>query len=229
VSESPGHDIETVAPAAFEAQMAWLAANGLSGVSVSELLSLATVRPRRCVALSFDDGYRDNAEVVGPVLQRYGFRATIYVATAGIGGVSFWNRREYIGHRSMLGTGDIVSLARQGIEFGSHGHAHLDMTQLDEQEIDLELQRSHEALAAILGKRVRGFACPFGRWNARLRERVIGAGFHHMVLGGRFSLNSAVCDPYGLARITIARGDSLREFAKKATGAYRWLAFRDRA
>jgi peptidoglycan/xylan/chitin deacetylase (PgdA/CDA1 family) len=47
--------------------------------------------PPRSVAISFDDGYRDNAEIALPVLQEYGLSATFYVATGFLGAGRMWN------------------------------------------------------------------------------------------------------------------------------------------
>lgn len=42
------------------------------------------------VALTFDDGYRDNATVAAPVLAAAGLPATYFVTTARLGGQRFW-------------------------------------------------------------------------------------------------------------------------------------------
>src|SRR5918912_4632610 len=42
----------------------------------------------RTIGLSFDDGFRDVADVALPVLSEYGFRATIFVPTGVIDGTA---------------------------------------------------------------------------------------------------------------------------------------------
>ena len=44
--------------------------------------------PRHAVALTFDDGYRNNVEVVAPILESFGFPATFFVTTGFIDGAS---------------------------------------------------------------------------------------------------------------------------------------------
>lgn len=69
---------------AFAGQMALLA-RCFSPVTLDEVLRFLAGRgslPRRAVAVTFDDGFRDNCEVAAPILARYGIRATFYV-TAG--------------------------------------------------------------------------------------------------------------------------------------------------
>ena len=41
--------------------------------------------PRRAVAITFDDGFRDNCESAAPILARFGLRAAFYVTTGCVG------------------------------------------------------------------------------------------------------------------------------------------------
>ncbi len=67
----------------FEAQMQWLAGSGLDVVALDEgVEALLAGRLRKpSVAITFDDGFRNNVEVALPVLLRHGFPATIYLST----------------------------------------------------------------------------------------------------------------------------------------------------
>jgi peptidoglycan/xylan/chitin deacetylase (PgdA/CDA1 family) len=67
-------------------------------MSLQELVARA-VRgevPERAVAVTFDDGYRDNYEYAFPILQKYRLPATIFVATGAIGnGTLIWHDRVF--------------------------------------------------------------------------------------------------------------------------------------
>ena len=52
---------------------------------------VAGTLPWRSVAISFDDGYRDNYEVAMPLLRRYRVPATFFVATGYTGGKTMFN------------------------------------------------------------------------------------------------------------------------------------------
>jgi peptidoglycan/xylan/chitin deacetylase (PgdA/CDA1 family)/glycosyltransferase involved in cell wall biosynthesis len=46
--------------------------------------------PENAVAITFDDGYRDNYTVALPLLEKYGAPATVFVVTSAIDGKPFW-------------------------------------------------------------------------------------------------------------------------------------------
>src|SRR5581483_9499448 len=47
--------------------------------------------PARALAVTFDDGYADNAVAALPILARYGVPATFFIATDFVGGGRMWN------------------------------------------------------------------------------------------------------------------------------------------
>lgn len=65
----------------FAAQLELLGAVGLAPVTASEGVRwLSSARGGRRVAMTFDDGYRDNVTRALPMLERHGARATFYLA-----------------------------------------------------------------------------------------------------------------------------------------------------
>jgi peptidoglycan/xylan/chitin deacetylase (PgdA/CDA1 family) len=80
-------------PEIFEQQMQFLK-SCYRVLSLQELVE-RTMRgevPQRAVAITFDDGYRDNYDYAFPILKKYQFPATIFVATGAIGaGNRIWH------------------------------------------------------------------------------------------------------------------------------------------
>jgi len=80
---------------AFRTQMRMLAEN-FRVLPLDELVLRAERDdlPERAVAVTFDDGYRDNYEHACPILRGFGLPATIFVATGAVDGrVALWHDR----------------------------------------------------------------------------------------------------------------------------------------
>src|SRR5258708_27258544 len=78
-----------VSRAVFRRQMAWLAASPVRVVPVAALL--ADGRGGDAVALTFDDGYRNLAAEVAPLLAEHGFPWTVFVVSDHVGGANAWS------------------------------------------------------------------------------------------------------------------------------------------
>lgn len=67
--------------AAFDRQMEMIASEfaPVTMDDVHRFLSGGSPLPRRAVAVTFDDGFRDNYEIAAPILAKHGVSATIYV------------------------------------------------------------------------------------------------------------------------------------------------------
>jgi peptidoglycan/xylan/chitin deacetylase (PgdA/CDA1 family) len=76
-----------VSPAVFETHIAFLSRNYriISLADIAAWISGTTSLPRQAVAITFDDGYRDNYRYAYPILKKYGATATFYVVTDAIG------------------------------------------------------------------------------------------------------------------------------------------------
>ena len=81
-----------ISPELFEMQMSFLARKYVV-FTLDELLKRweDCDLPRNSVAITFDDGYLDNAQVAFPILARYGLPATFFVTSDPVLGKSaFW-------------------------------------------------------------------------------------------------------------------------------------------
>ncbi|WP_079125548.1 polysaccharide deacetylase family protein [Streptomyces lushanensis] len=166
----------TVSPARLERQLRWLSRRGLTGVGMERLLrARAKGRGAGLVGLTFDDGYADFLERAVPLLRRYGFTATVFVLPGRLGGTNEWDS---LGPRKPLLTADgIREAAEAGMEIGSHGLRHTDLTRADDELLAAETARSRELLRALTGAEVTGFCYPYGTVDARAVDAVRAAGY----------------------------------------------------
>ncbi len=78
----------------FIDQMYYLKKNGYRTISLTELVnnkrSISQTNPEGSVAITFDDGFKNNYEYAFPILKDFGFTATFFLATDYIGGQAGW-------------------------------------------------------------------------------------------------------------------------------------------
>jgi peptidoglycan/xylan/chitin deacetylase (PgdA/CDA1 family) len=216
-----------VHPERFEAQLDWLKRYGFRSVGLDTWRRSVEKDfgelPGRAVCLTFDDGYEDFAEVAWPLLQSYGFGATVFLVSDLVGQKSVWNAA-YGPPAPLMGWDTVQAIAREsralrqlgreGVVFGSHTATHLDLTRVGPERLVDELRRSKVELEGRLGAEMTAFAYPFGYLDGLTRNAVEASGYQLAVTScdGRARYGS---DLFLLPRITVAGGDDLLAFARK--------------
>lgn len=202
-----------VSPEHFERQVRYLARRGWRFVTVSQLLDSAP--EPKTVALTFDDGYRDNLTAAAPILEHYGACATVYVIANRTEPLSGGGYADGSPFAPLLTDAELKALAATNVfEIGSHTVSHLDLTSSDEAIAIEELIKSRESLQRIIGAPVRGFAYPYGAFADQLIPAVQRAGYDHAVRGGA-PTGDLVSDHYRLGRIRISGRDNFLNFLIK--------------
>ncbi|MGW0864575.1 polysaccharide deacetylase family protein [Streptomyces koelreuteriae] len=193
----------TVTPERLDRQLAWLRRRGLRGVSVAELLAArARGEARGLVGLTFDDGYADFVTEALPLLRRYDCRATLFVLPGRLGGDNAWDP---LGPRKPLLTADgIRHAAAEGVEIGSHGLTHVDLTRADNLTLRAEVGQSRALLTELTGAWVDGFCYPYGTVDARAVEAVREAGYTYACAIDPGPLTG----PHALPRVHVGQNDT---------------------
>ncbi|MEW1864535.1 polysaccharide deacetylase family protein [Streptomyces sp. NPDC088194] len=168
----------TVTPERLAGQLLWLRRRGLTGVGMRQLLAArARGRAGRLVGLTFDDGYADFLTDAVPLLRAHGHTATVFVLPGRLGGTNAWDPD---GPRKPLLTADGIRAAHTaGMEIGSHGLLHRDLTALDDADLDLELTESRSLLTDITGTAPAGFCHPYGAVDPRTALATRRAGYDY--------------------------------------------------
>lgn len=210
-SRSPQLEIDA---ALFDRQMRLLRRLGYRSVPLRSLLQPREDAERRgrSVVITFDDGTSDFWTEAKPTLERYGFRATLFVVTGFVGTESGWDRDVGEPSRPLLSWAQIEELHRDGFEIASHSHTHRPFTGLTLEEVREELSRSRTVLRDRLGEAPEFVAYPRGAYapeHKRIALETGYAGACAVALRWRDLLHS---DRYALKRMTIKGNESLWRF-----------------
>ena len=170
--------------------------------------------PRRTVVITFDDGYDCLHRTVLPILQRYGFPATIYMVSNYVGRMADFDAGEGIPPRQLLSRQQLLELHSAGIEIGAHSATHADLPTLSQECLIREVSGSKAQLEDILGIAVSSFAYPKGRFNRRVRDTAEKAGYS-TACSTMWGLNTAHTDRFALRRAEFGTGVTESEMAWK--------------
>lgn len=210
----------------FAAQMKYLYDNGYQTACCRDIVGQVedhTAAIQKRVVITFDDGYRDFYTEAFPVLQRFGFSATVYLATAYIGDTPV----KFKG-KDCVTWAEARELNRHGVCFGSHTVTHPQLRDIATSALHGEIVDSKDAIEQKLSCPVNSFAYPYAfpetdhEFKRRLREMLSSAGYKSGVCTtiGRFNRNS---DELFLRRLPVNSCDDSALFGAKLTGAYDWL------
>ncbi|MGH9521611.1 MAG: glycosyltransferase [Terriglobales bacterium] len=200
----------TISAKRFEQHIRWLSRHGYKSITTSEWdawLRGERVLPEKPVLITLDDGYADTAQFALPILERYGFRAVMYIVTGMLGQSNLWDGFNTRGTLKILTADEIVHWAARGFEFGAHTRRHADVTRITGEDLRDEILGSGQDLERLLGKRPRSFAYPWGRRNSTARACV--AEGYRFGFSTDPKVNALNTDPACLFRTTIWPYDTL--------------------
>lgn len=187
-----------VTPETFERQMRFLKNNRYNVITLQELTGLIRDNkkiPGRTIAITLDDGYKDNYTYAFPVLKKYNLSATIFIIVNEVGRPQA-DRLSWEEIKIMRDSGLII--------FGSHCLGPEPLTKIQsEDEVRNQIFVSRQILEKKIGRKVDVFSYPEGRFNAKIRQLVIDAGYLAAVAtnpGKRYPSN----DVFALKRLRIS-------------------------
>lgn len=208
-----------VSPKDFDRQMAWLSDN--QNVQNVETI----IGGENGVAISFDDGYRDNFTNVFPVMAKRGLPWTVFVVTGRLGG--WLDHDAAVDAARLMSEDELLELVGHGVSVGGHTQTHARLSSLP---VDAQRQEIFDCFASLceFGVEAPGFAYPFGssldfdQTSMRLVEE---AGFAY-ALSNRYGSVVPESVPWCVERIWIDRTDTFETFQQKVSGeldGLRWL------
>jgi peptidoglycan/xylan/chitin deacetylase (PgdA/CDA1 family) len=176
------------------------------------------------VVLTFDDGYKDFLTQAFPILNKYGFSATVFLPTSFIDSAG----KPGLKGKDHLSWDGVRELREGGIAFGSHTVSHRQLRILSRAEIEYEIKKSKEVIEKDLGQNVESFCYPYkfmeqAKEFVRMMKTVlIDAGYESAVTT-RIGTANTEDDVFALKRIPVNSDDGGQFFKAKLEGSYDWL------
>ena len=206
-----------VPPAMFAKQVAWLKENGWHFAFLSELGH--DDLPPKTVAITFDDGYRDNLLAAQPILAEHGAKATLFLVLDrhdvdwSVARKAHHDEGELMGEEK-LSDPEVMQMLASGLwEIGAHTISHSPLPSLDQGSRRAEIVGGRESLEGKFSVRVQSFAYPFGVFDDR-----------DVALVGEAGYAFAVTTEPGISR--DLKAEALRLKRVKVSGAEGMFAFR---
>lgn len=206
-----------VSPEALERQLRYV----LRCRYVPRTLSGALGAEGRSVVVTFDDAFRSVHRLGAPLLQDLGIPGTLFVPTdfaAEEAPMSWselgrWQGTSHEDELRCMGWSEVRELADAGWEAGSHTASHPKLTELPEERLAEELQRSRTACEEALQRPCPALAYPFGAHDDEVVASTAAAGYTTAVtLGERLLEPRLRDDPLRLSREGVYREGAWYQF-----------------
>lgn len=191
--------------------------------------------PKKPLILTFDDGYIDNLTNARPLLEKYGFKAQIYLLANPQIESNTWD--QWIQSPSSADAHSekhLIASQQQRLawkcpqfEIGSHGLNHQRMPDMTWDEKIFELSESKRLLEAEFGTTVNSFAFTYGATNLECAKACQEAGYDYGINtdSGGLTLEE---DPFQIFRVNIFPHETLWTLWRKTSSWYRSYYFRKR-
>ena len=205
-----------ISPELFEKHIEYLA--NQTEIVIVDLDSDNLNTKNNCVAITFDDGYKDNLYTAAPILEKYSFPYTVFVST------SFVQYRS----KGFLSPHDLRKLSElPNANIGAHSVSHTSLVNCNNIKLDNELVSSKHYIEDIIGMPVNMIAYPYGAVNRRVRDAAEKAGYK---LGACSYMHTNYFDhdQLNLSRTSILGIDSLHVFGQKINGYWDWYRYLQR-
>jgi len=231
----PNQDIDSqhrvyVTKSNFEKHLQFFKKEGFTTVSFAELEEFRTLQrppetfPARPLILTFDDGYIDNLTNAGPLLQKYGMKATLFLLADEAVRDNYWDTAGGDPTSEIMSLAQKREILKYPFEIGSHGFHHKKITDMTDDEAWLELVDSKAVLERDLNVKISAFAFTFGVTSPHHAVMAQKAGYTFAVNTDSGGLHLEE-DPYAIFRVNIFPEDQERQLRKKTSSWYRRYFF----
>lgn len=198
----------------FMRQLSYLKKSGYGSLTIGEFLEYFDSKnnksfPEKKFLITFDDGYKDNIEAIN-ILKELNFSAVIFITTGYTGGYNDFCEQN-VPRLPMLTMEEIRNLSKSGTEFGAHGHAHRNITDLANEEAINDISKSKQILESEIKYEVISFCYPRGKYTNKIAETLKNLGLK-MAFTSRTGVVSSKSLSYFLPRVPVNDKVSMIQF-----------------
>lgn len=204
----------------FETQLKILKFLGYETITFKELerIGLENRFQKKYIILTVDDGYKNNYDIMFPLLKKYNMKAVIFLVSD-----EKYNRWdvEKFGEKKLelMSSKEINEMISSGlIEFGGHTLTHCDFHNIGIMEAKKEIVENKKKLEEKYGIVLTTFAYPYGHLTEEIKKIVKEAGYTYAVSTDTGSGNIED-DKYEIRRSGIDK-TSYFDFLRKISFAY---------
>jgi peptidoglycan/xylan/chitin deacetylase (PgdA/CDA1 family) len=192
----------SISPETFERHCEMIRADGFTVVPLSALEDMLKEGiPPRTLAITLDDGRLDNYTFAFPILQRFGYPATIFSITDVIGK----EIETSSGNVPALNAEQMREMQSSGlVDFEPHTARHVSLTTVPLAEAREQVVRSRKALEEIFAKPCPYFAYPHGKVSPEVERLLPDCGIRLAFSQGNGFVRRG-SDPLTLPRNDIVR------------------------
>jgi peptidoglycan/xylan/chitin deacetylase (PgdA/CDA1 family) len=225
ISDDKEFGLTTIGLNTFESQIRSLISEGYKPVTFIDILN-ETPLPKKCVIISFDDGYESVYHNAFPILQKYNAPATIFMVVNYLGKYNEWESFAIQRKFRHLSESQIMELRRYGFEIGSHTLNHYHLPSCSVGVIRTEVVQSKKKIEDITGESVASFCFPYGKYNKNSLKMVEEAGYKFATCNIQL-IGKNNEHPFSIPRRAIYATDSIKSFLIKLEhpGNFNFLYF----
>ena len=184
-------------PSVFRRQIESLADSGIPVVPLNRVRTTPG-----SVALTFDDGFQNLAQHAFPLLDRFGWPATVFVVSQYCGRSNQWPSQPATGIPALsLLSWDQLKALPPRIEIGAHTATHPHLTALSAQDCDRELRECRDDIEHRLGCPAESLAYPYG--DSSENVRLTTSRYFQFAVSTSLRFLSQDSDPLDLPRLDM--------------------------
>lgn len=216
----------------FNKQIEYLVSSGYKIISLDDIVGYILGNkdiPERSIAMTFDDGFKDNFLSAFGILKSKRIKATFFLACNFIdSGSPFpWNKNCGL-PASPMSWRDVSLMAEGGMDIGSHTLSHPklgDMVSDGRESLCAEVKESKKKIEGRIKVNVKHFAYPIGNKASynNFTENIIESSGYMSACLNIFGSNKIGDNIFRLKRTRIDWNDTIFKFKMKLCGAYDWV------